>query len=162
MIKYIVDASALINGNQYYPQENMGPFWEKLHELNKEGRLIIIKKVKEELKKGCDFLRNDFLENKVISDEEIKEIISLFPGILSKLPRDNMIGFESWLKDADPYVVAYALFLKERGEDVVLLHGEVENGNRIRIPYVCNKLSINHGPIHIIIREEKLKFGLVN
>lgn len=162
MVKYVVDTSAFVMGEKYYPHEQIEAFWNKIHSFNKEGKLIIIKKVKEELKKGYDFLSNGFFENKVISNEEIDEIVSLFPKIVNGLPIGNRVGFESWLKYADPYVVAYALFLKEKGEEVILLHGEVENGSKIRIPYVCNILGIHHGPIHTIIREEKLKFELVS
>lgn len=161
MVKYVVDSSALINAKQYYPVRNLKDFWDKIHEMNSDGKLFIIKKVKEELKRGFDFLSTDFFEDKVISNEEIAEVINKFEVIVNSLGNGYQVGFQRWLKDADPYVIAFAMHLSESvEEDVIVLHGEKENKAQIRIPMVCKKVNVKYGFVDEIIRLEDLQFRL--
>jgi hypothetical protein len=160
MFKYIIDASALINAKQYYPPENIPDFWLKLHELNARGNLIIIKKVKSELERGYDFLSENFFKDKVITNEEISEVVTKFPLIVNSLQVSQQGGFSSWLKDADPYLIGYALYLKDSGEKVMVLHGEKANQGKIRLPPVCKHFNIKNDSIDALIKEEKMKFRL--
>lgn len=61
MNKYVIDASSLINAKEIYPPINFKSFWDLLHDLNLQDRLIILKKVKKELMRGYDYVSEDFL-----------------------------------------------------------------------------------------------------
>ena len=162
MPKYVIDTSALINGKEIYPPENFGPLWDKLHDMNIEGKLIILNKVKDELKKGEDFLSSTFLKNKKFTDDEDSETIYYLQYIMKNLPKENLVGFQNWLKSADPFLIAYTLRIsKLSGERVILLHGEVERGKKMRIPYVCKHFKIECGRMQKLIIEESIKFKVL-
>jgi len=164
--KYIIDTSALIDAKETYPPENFKPFWDLLHEMNDRGMLIIPKKVKHELKRGNenDFLRNEFLIDKKITNDEDQETINCLDYIIKKIPQGNPVGFQLWLTSADPYVIACALRISRMpgptDEKVMLIHCEVERGNKIMIPYVCRLLGIEFGKMNKIITEEKIRFTI--
>jgi hypothetical protein len=161
MIKYVIDSSSFINAGKFYPKKSFESFWTRVLELNQEGKVIIIKRVKEELLKGCDYLSQEFIKTINVTNEDIPEVINLFGEIMNALPEQNREGLGNWIKGTDPYVIAYAFYLKKKGDTVILIHGESEKGKRIKIPYVCNVLKLTHDEIHRIIREEDFKFKLV-
>ena len=127
--------------------------------MNIKSKLIITNKVKDELKKGNDFLSSTFLLNKKFTEDEDKETINYLQHIMNNLPKENFIGFQNWLKSADPFIIAFTLRIsKLSGEKVILLHGEVERGKKLRIPYVCKHFNIEHGRMNKLIIEENIKF----
>ena len=130
--------------------------------MNSQDRVIILGKVKEELQKGNDYLSHEFLINKKITNDEDRETINCLKYLMKRIPKENQVGFQSWLKSADPFVVAYTLRIsKFFDEKVILIHGEVERGKKIRIPYVCRLLGIESGGMSKIIIEEKIKFKII-
>ena len=156
-----MDTSALISAKDYYPPDNFSSFWEYLHKMNLDNRLIILKKVKEELAVGNDYLSNTFFQDKIITNEEDQETIENLKIIVNKLEEDNKAGFQKWLNGADPYIVAYAYGLKKQfGDGVILLTGEEEKGDIIKIPFVCRKFGIQFGKIPKLITEEKINFSI--
>ena len=159
MPEYVIDTSALIDAKEIFPPENFGSFWDRLHDMNIKSKLIITNKVKDELKKGNDFLSSTFLLNKKFTEDEDKETINYLQHIMNNLPKENFIGFQNWLKSADPFIIAFTLRIsKLSGEKVILLHGEVERGKKLRIPYVCKHFNIEHGRMNKLIIEENIKF----
>jgi len=160
--KYVVDTSALISAKDYYPPDNFSSFWDYLHRLNLDNKLIILKKVKEELAEGNDYLSNTFFRGKIITDDEDQETIENLRFIVNRLEEDNKGGFQKWLIGADPYIVAYAYKLKKQfANGVILLTGEEEKGNIIKIPFVCRKFDIPFGKIPKLITEERINFSLI-
>ena len=166
MNKYVIDTSALIDAKETYPPENFKPFWDLLHEMNAQSKLIILKKVKKELMRGDenDFLRNEFLIDKKITNDEDQETVQCLDYIMKKIPKGNLVGFQSWLTSADPFVIACTLRMSRISRltdgKVMLIHCEVERGKKIRIPYVCRLLGIEFGKMNRIITEEKIQFTI--
>jgi len=160
--KYVIDTSALIDAKETYPPENFKPFWDLLHEMNDTGRLIIPKKVKEELEKGKDFLSNEFLINKKTTEDEDEETVNCLGYIMKKIPKGNRDGFQSWLKSPDPFVIACTLRISRQIDEknVMLIQCEVARGEKIKIPYVCNLLGIEVGKMSKLIIEEKIQFTI--
>ena len=136
--------------------------------LNKEGRLIIIEKVKKELKKGQDFLSKDFFndENIVVCDEKIPEVVNVHVrSVINSLPSNYGGSLGKWSKeDADVWLIAYTLYLNQDSLDsdgkFVILTGEKKDGRRLRIPFVAGKHNIKCLDIVDFFREEKLSFNL--
>ena len=156
-----MDSSALISAKDYYPPDNFSSFWDYLHRINLDNKLIILKKVKEELAEGNDYLSDAFFRGKKITDDEDQETIGNLKFIINKLEEDNKGGFQRWLKGADPYIVAYTYGLKKQlGDRVILLTGEEERGEIIKIPFVCRKFDITFGKIPKLITEEKINFSI--
>jgi len=156
-----MDTSALISAKDYYPPDNFSSFWVYLHKMNLDNKLIILKKVKEELVLGNDYLSNTFFREKIITDDEDQDTIENLKIIVNKLEEDNKAGFQKWLNGADPYIVAYAYGLKKQfGDGVILLTGEEEKGDIIKIPSVCRKFGIQFGKIPKLITEEKINFSI--
>lgn len=166
MNKYIIDTSAFIDAKETYPPENFKSFWDLLHEMNVQDVIVIPNKVKQELKRGNenDFLRNEFLIDKTITNDEDQETIHCLDYIIKKILPGNPVGSQSWLTSADPYVIACTLRISKMprspNEKVILIHCEVERGNKIRIPYVCRLLGIESGKMNKIITEEKIQFTI--
>jgi len=159
MTKYIVDSSALIDAKETYPIDNFPTFWKHVHELNIKGDLIIPKMVKEELSRGSekDYLTKKFFNGKIITDDEMPEIVREFPLMMEELPEGLKSGLLEW-KGADPYIIARARYLKkELEDDVVVIHSEKAASGR-SIPSLCNKMGINHKGPSYLITDQKLVF----
>lgn len=157
-MKYIIDMSALKVSKEYYPPENATKFWNKLKDLNHEGKLVIINQIKEEINRGneTDYLKNDFVKNVIITNTEFPEIISILAKIGNEVQNDQKEGFRQWLKVADPYLIAYAFYLKEQGEEVMVVHAEVERGNKLKIDSICIKYQILHNRIFELVKREHI------
>jgi hypothetical protein len=156
-----MDTSALISAKDYYPPDNFSSFWNYLHKMNLDNKLIILKKVKEELTVGNDYLSNAFFRGKIITEDEDQETIENLKFIINKLEEDTKDGFQRWLKGADPYIIAYTYGLKKQlGDKVILLTGEEEKGEIVKIPFVCRKFDIPFGKIPKLIIEEKINFSI--
>lgn len=161
MTVYVIDTSALISAKYYYPPKNMTSFWDDLHELNLKNKLIIIERVKSELK--SEYLKDDFLKDKIITKEDTPEVIKHLNVLMKSLPKKHQVGLTQWLKVADPYVIATALkIINETNENTYVLHGELARGEMIKIPYLCNLLKIRHDKIHRIITEEDFEYNKVS
>ena len=158
---YIADTSAIIDAKYLYPPENFSPFWEKLHEMNKNNQFIILKKVKKELSKGDDYLSSTFLHDKIITEDEEERPVKCVMNIVKILESKHYTVFSKWLHTADPFVIGYALYIqKTTFHDVFLLHSEVERGRKIKIPMVCKLFKIPNGKMNKLIIMEKFKFSL--
>lgn len=160
-MKYVIDTSTLRFAKTFYPPTNAKKFWEKLHDLNIEGKLIILDEIKNELKKGGvnDYLKSDFLEGKDITSTNFPEIPEILEKIGNEVRIDQREGFRAWLKKADPYLIAYAYYLKEKGEDVMVLHNEAERGNKLKIDIFCHKYGLLHGKIDKLINNENIELA---
>lgn len=114
MVKYIIDSSALIEAKETYPPQNLKFFWEMLDKMNSNNELIIIDKVKDELSQGADndYLKSTFLSGKLIFSTNNAELINdCLTKVSASLSASQTAGLPRWLKRADPFVVASALFL---------------------------------------------------
>jgi len=156
---YVIDTSSLITAKFFYPPENVKPFWDLLHQLNINKKLHIIKRVKNEIKD--DYLKNVFLKQKIISNENIQEVVDEMQDIVNNIPRSSVVGFESMLAKADPWIIAYAKYLQNHFLEVYVITGELQSGNKIRIPMICNKISIKNERIHFLMTNENLKLSKI-
>ena len=159
---YVLDSNILINMKNNYPPEFFEPLWELITELNNDGRLIIIKSVKEESNRGNDYLSNQFFEDKqIVDDRRVPDVVNGSLRIIIKsLPANNRGSLGIWLKEADPWIIAYSLYLKNRNEDVKILTDERPKENSLKIPTISQLHNIECINLFDFFREEGVKFDI--
>ena len=155
-MKYSMDTSALIEGwVRTYPINNFPGVWEKLSGLIEKGEakatdevLRELEKQDDDLTKWCKQQRNLFvaIENKI--QYAIAEILDSYPRIIESGGRRS---------GADPFVIALA---KINNATVVTAEQRTNNSDgRVRIPDVCNSMSIRCIPLLKLITDEHWIFG---
>jgi len=146
---YCIDTSALIAAwNERYPIENFPPFWERLDDLIRDGRLCSPRDVKEEIIKKEDGLYSwlderpqMFVELEEDIQQDARVILAEFPLLTKQIEGRN---------PADPFVIALA---KARGCTVITQEG-MGSPSRPRIPLVCKYYGIKCMDILGLVREE--------
>lgn len=158
---YIIDTSAFIDAKSYYPPESFGSFWKAIEDMTRNGEVIIISKVAEELKKGNDYLADEFLNNISVEDSEKMEYIRSIRELMKEVDPSSVQGWKSWVKKADPWVVAVAYHIKlSTLDDPIVLHNKVERGNQLKIETECRKLGIKNDRIHRLIKDKRIRFEI--
>lgn len=121
-----------------YPIQVFPSLWRELDSMVREGHLLILDEVYEELKKADDDLTRwveERLMHLIPLDVDIQ--LATRDAVLAQFPRlvDSMKGRSA----ADPWIIGLAIV---RGGAVVT--GERNDGNerRPRIPYVCQSLGV--------------------
>jgi len=158
---YIIDTSALVDAKEYYPPDQFIDFWAYLIEMTKKGELIIIDRVADELRRGNDYLSKEFVRSIKIEDTDKEEYLHALSEIMKGLEPYQNIGWQSWIREADPWVIAVAVHIKGISMNPIIIHNEVERKNQLKIESECRKHSIEQGRIHRIIKDKKITFGVV-
>lgn len=119
---WVFDTSALIDIKSQ-PRESREAILVRLSQLAGKGRLRMPKQVLDELKRVTDVILEWALtvESKVTSDQptldDVKTVLSGVPSILDSTK-------DAGAEEADPYVLALALTLKQTGGDVRIVTQE--------------------------------------
>jgi hypothetical protein len=162
-LTYVIDTSSLRFMKDNYPEEFAESLWKYISKLNEEGRIIILKVIKLELKKGKDYLSGAFLEGKTITSEKEEIVVnSSLPIILSSLSEKESKGsINLWIKKADPWLLAYTHMLKNnKNLNVRILTEEKIKDKKLRIPYIGSLNNIECLNVFDFFREEGIKFEL--
>jgi hypothetical protein len=155
-VKYSLDTSALIEGwVRTYPINNFPGVWEKLSELIEHGEAKATDEVLRELERQDDDLtawcrqqRNLFVDIDNAIQLVVTEILGDYPRIIESGGRRS---------GADPFVIALA---KINNATVVTAEQRTNNlDGRVRIPDVCNFMSIRCIPLLNLITEERWIFA---
>ncbi len=160
MNKYCLDTNFFIEGwNKYYSPDFCRNYWEIVAELGSLGIVFIPEKVKSEIDKVDDKLK-EWLKNKKFLvrgiDENvqkcIKEIYAKDPSHLRLVDNTRNRSI------ADPWVIAHAL---SENAIVVTKEEKVTNpaSNRIKIPNVCDNMGIRWIDDFSFIRELQIFFN---
>lgn len=152
---YSIDTSSLIQGwNVLYPIDVFPGVWLALERLISSGKLVASELVLDELRKKSDGVTawanahtDMFVEMDKVQNDEAKRIITGFPRLIDERPGRNQ---------ADPFVIALA---KHRGITCVT---EENHGSdkQVRIPYVCDKLSVRCIRLVELLRDESFLLSL--
>lgn len=158
---YIIDTSSLVELNKHNPMDVYPGVWEKIELLINSNRLVAPKEVFNEIKQIDDSLfswsktqRKMFIEPTRKQIEIVKDILDKYPSLI-KIDRKY---------DADPWVIALARELTTKSQQTlfsikrIVVTEEKIRGNKIRIPYVCEKLTIETIDIIDMFRVEGWKF----
>ncbi len=163
--KYVIDSNILIEANRRYYSLDFAPsFWNFLIRSAKEGKIISIDKVYDEILKGKDNLAEWAKKNFVSAFSDIKndeKILELY-GTLMKwaLKQDQ---FTQPAKDefarnenADAWIIAFAKI-----KNHIIVTQEVLDLNikkRIPIPNVCSEYNIKFIDTFQMLRDLNFKF----
>ena len=158
---YIIDSSSLVKLNRNNPIDVFPSIWEKLKLLADNNRLIAPREVLNEIKQNDDMLSKWAKNQKKMFKEPTQRQIELVQEILKDFPA--LIDTERKF-DADPWVIALAIELSSSSQQTIftikriVVTEEKLRENRVRIPFVCNKKSIESIDIVELFRTEGWKF----
>jgi len=158
---YIIDTSSLVELNRKNPLDVYPSVWNKMEHLITENRLIAPKEVLNEVIKNDDQLAKWIKKQKKMFKEPNEKQIESVQQILKEYPSLIKIDREF---DADPWIIALAKDLSTTSQQTlfqikrIIVTEEKLRGNKIRIPFISNKLFIESIDIITMFRMEKWKF----
>ena len=158
---YIVDSSSLIELNRHNPIDVFHCVWKNLESLIGKGFLVAPSEVLNEITERDDLLakwvkeQDRFFRDPTEKQIEIvKDILKLYPSMV----RENRTY------DADPCVIALAIEMRTNKQQTLIqimrVVGTEEKlkGEKIRIPFVCQKYQVDWIDIIEMFRIEGWKF----
>ena len=158
---YIIDTSSLIELNKYNPRDVYPGPWNKIELLIKNDRLVAPKEVFNEIKEIDDSLsRWAKKQSKFFIPPNPKQI-GIVKNILKEFP--SLININRTY-DADPWVIALAIELAKDPQKTLLtikrlvVTEEKIRGNKVKIPFICEKYTIEVIDIIGMFRAEGWKF----
>jgi hypothetical protein len=130
-VVWIIDTSSIAQVRRSIANPRKSAVFEQMGKLVEEGRLAFPAEVVEELERGADPATPDqqFLWAKKYKAhsaqnqptlEQVKEVLSVVPTVLDP---DKDTGAE----EADPYLLAMALHLRDLGRDARIVTEEVRD-----------------------------------
>lgn len=158
---YIIDTSSLVKLNRNNPIDVFPSIWEKLKFLVDNNSLIAPREVLNEIKQNDDMLSKWVKNQKKMFKEPTQRQIELVQEILRDYPA--LIDTERKF-DADPWIIALAIELSSNTQQTlftikrIVVTEEKLRENRVRIPFVCNKKSIEAIDVVELFRAEGWKF----
>lgn len=158
---YIIDTSSLVKLNRNNPIDVFPSIWEKLKYLADNNRLIAPREVLNEIKQNDDMLSKWAKNQTKMFKEPTQKQIELVQEILKDFPA--LIDTERKF-DADSWVIALAIELSSSSQQTIftikriVVTEEKLRENRVRIPFVCNKKSIEAIDVVELFRVESWKF----
>ena len=109
---YIVDTSAIIDMNRWYPPDAFEDIWRRIEAMIGNGEILAPMEVLRELERKDDTIKKWCQDHKRLFVEENREIIKNLVRVKEKYSSDYWemnINSEVW---ADPWVVALALSIE--------------------------------------------------
>lgn len=158
---YIIDSSSLMALNRHNPLDVFPTVWRKIESLIKKGLLLAPKEVLNEIIAGDDQLAKWAKKQNKLFREPTEEQIKIVKDILkdySSLVKENR------KYDADSWVIALAIELASSSQKTlapvkrIVVTEEKLRGDKIKIPYVCQKYNIESIDIVEMFRIEGWKF----
>ena len=158
---YIIDSSSLIHLNKHNPMDIYKGVWKKIEKLIQCNRLLAPKEVFHEIIQYDDTLafwartqKQMFVDPTTSQFNIVRDILKQFPSLID-IDRTY---------DADPWVIALAIELSASPQQTlhairrIVVTEEKLRGNRVRIPFVCEKFSIDSIDIIDMFRIEGWEF----
>ncbi len=159
--QYIMDTSSLIELNKHIPIDVFPSVWNNLESLSGNGLLVAPLDVLSEIKVRDDELASWAKKNNSIFIPPTMRQIKILKDILKNYPA---LVKEDREYDADAWVVALAVDMVTGTQQTliqikrIVVTEERLHGDKIRIPYVCQKYNIDSIGIIEMFRIEGWKF----
>ena len=159
--RYIIDSCSLMELNRHNPIDVFPSVWKKIEDLVNKELLVAPKEVLNEINEGDDKLAKWAKKQSKLFREPTKEQINIVKKILAEFP--SLIK-ENSKYDADPWVIALAVELTTSSQKTlapikrIVVTEEKLRGNKIKIPYVCQKYEIESIDVIDMFRIEGWKF----
>ncbi|MCF8219236.1 MAG: DUF4411 family protein [Bacteroidales bacterium] len=161
MSVYVVDTNFFIQAHRvHYPLDVVSSFWNKVKELAGNDFIISIDKVKHEIYRNNDTLKQ-WCENNLPDDffKDTSNITSSYSQVVSwaMAKRNHFLpnALNEFLdsETADAFIVAYVLF---ENHDRVVVTQEISEPNskkKVKIPDVCIGLNVRYVNVIDMFRE---------
>ena len=158
---YVIDTSSLIGLNKHNPIDVYPGVWDRMDQLVRKERLFAPREVYDEISRGDDQLfewskgrTGMFVYPTEAQIRIVKEILAEYPSLIGMNKTYN----------ADPWVIALALEMIRSPQrtlvDIrrIVVTEERIRGNRVKIPFICAKHSIESINILDLFRMEGWTF----
>ena len=158
---YIMDSSSLIELNRHNPIDVFPSVWKNMEALISKGLLVAPTEVLYEITERDDQLAKWTKEQTSFFRAPTQKQIEILKGILKAYP--SMVR-EDRKYDADPWVIALAKEMITDPQQTltsikrIVVTEEKLRGEKIRIPYICQKYNIDSIDIIEMFRIEGWKF----
>ena len=158
---YIMDSSSLIELNRHNPIDIFPSVWKNMESLISKGLLVAPIEVLNEITERDDQLAKWAKEQTSFFRAPTQRQIEILKDILKAYP--SMVR-EDRKYDADPWVIALAIEMTTNSQQTlvpikrIVVTEEKLRGEKIRIPYVCQKYNIDSIDIIEMFRIEGWKF----
>ena len=158
---YIMDSSSLIELNRHNPVDIFPSLWKNMESLISKGLLVAPIEVLNEITERDDQLAKWAKEQTSFFRAPTQRQIEILKDILKAYP--SMVR-EDRKYDADPWVIALAKEMITAPQQTltsikrIVVTEEKLRGEKVRIPYVCQKYNIDSIDIIEMFRIEGWKF----
>ena len=158
---YIMDTSSLIELNRHNPIDIFLSVWKNMESLISKGLLVAPIEVLNEITERDDQLAKWAKEQTSFFRAPTQRQIEILKDILKAYP--SMVR-EDRKYDADPWVIALAKEMITAPQQTltsikrIVVTEEKLRGEKVRIPYVCQKYNIDSIDIIEMFRIEGWKF----
>jgi len=156
---YIIDSSSLIGLNKGNPIDVYPSVWQKLESLINRGSLLAPKEVLFEIMDGDDQLASWAKHHRKLFVEPTPKQLEILKSILKDYPS---LVKEHRKHDADAWVIALTIEMAAQKSLLtikrIVVTEEKLRGNQVKIPFVCQKYSIEAIDIIDMFRLEGWKF----
>lgn len=149
---YSFDTSAFVNpARRYYPFDVFPTFWKAIEARIANGEIIATDIVKDEIEQKDDELTEWAKTQNGLFVSVTKPCQQHASGIIKAFPK--WVDATSGKNDADPWVVALAM------EHTITVVSDERGGgpSKVKIPYVCGEMKVNHMRVIDFIRHIGLK-----
>lgn len=164
-VEFLIDANSLMAAARlYYAYDLLPSFWEIFGEKIKEGNVILLDMVKNEIDKGQDELQRwvrerqeDFLNCNHVDPEIIPKYAEVMQYI-HECGFYNEKGLDSWAKNdvADPWLIATAVakgyILITFEQSAGLLNTKHKSG-KVKIPDVASHFGVEVHNLYYMMRQ---------
>lgn len=155
---YVIDASSMIALNKIAPISVFSTLWKKMEDLIGAKRLVSPEAVLKEIERKDDELKLWACANRKLFKKRSKTQMRYLRQVLGEYPH---LSVEEAAHAADALIVALALELAnvpqqrlDGAKNIVVVTEELVRGNRVKIPLVCKKHSIDTIPISGMFKAE--------
>lgn len=161
---WVVDSSALIEIKSFVPHSLRPSLFESLTSLVGNGRLVFPQQVLKELKRDSAKYEDEACQwatavgshacRHSIPFESVKSVLGDVPDILDHMK-------DSPVEEADPYVIALAVLLRQDGADARVVVQEVRDSPRkLSMNTACGILGVPSVPLLGLLRTERIQYQL--
>ena len=158
---YIMDSSSLIELNRHNPIDIFPSLWKNMESLISKGLLVAPIEVLNEITERDDQLAKWAREQTSFFRAPTQRQIEILKDVLKAYP--SMVR-EDRKYDADPWVIALAKEMITDPQQTltsikrIVVTEEKLRGEKVRIPYVCQKYNIDSIDIIEMFRIEGWRF----
>ena len=142
---YCADTSSLITIQRSYPLVISPRLWERLGDLAREGRLVAVREMFNELKRGGDDEIYQWAEgHRFMFRDPDNEQVEVVKEVINDPRFKGIVDPDKETPDADPFVIALAVVEQRRKpifpEQWVVVADEsrTQPGRKPRIPDICH------------------------